>query len=50
MKEVINEKDNDELLGGLSIGVAFMLSSISGLVFLLPGDPTSRTLGISNLY
>jgi hypothetical protein len=31
----------------VSIGVAFILSSISGLVFLLPDDPTSGILGIS---
>ncbi len=31
----------------VSIGVAFILSSISGLVFLLPGDQTSGILGIS---
>jgi hypothetical protein len=34
----------------VSIGVAFILSSISGLVFLLLGDQTSGILGISNLY
>ena len=31
----------------LSIGVSYLLSAISGLVFLLPGDPATGILGIS---
>jgi hypothetical protein len=33
----------------VGIGIAGLLSALSGLVFLLPGDPTSGVLGISYL-